>query len=318
MSYLLVGNYGVGNLGDEALREYFLKRFSDAGLKVVSASPSENELHRLPCGVRSLFSFRWIKTIRALRKSDGVIFGGGSLFTDVESVWACVIWWVHVFFARLLGKKVILAFQGIGPFRTWIGKRLAQSAVCSAHFISVRDPQSFARVQDWKIGKNITQTFDPVFALIEGQEPDLNAQKILIVIPRENSDNLLQTKFDNLLQSDRFEEVRILSLKPDDRKEESYCRDLQESVTVASSVIGVRTINDLSSAVAGGSFVLTQRFHGAIVALALGKEIEVIPQGKSDKLDVLAELLNSEPARGRKERLRALVDDGERALKEVL
>ena len=43
MRLLLVGNYGVGNLGDEALREYFLKRFPEVQGEVEGGAYGDEE-----------------------------------------------------------------------------------------------------------------------------------------------------------------------------------------------------------------------------------------------------------------------------------
>ena len=318
MTYLLVGNYGVGNLGDEALREYFLLRFPQVQWRVVSAHPGREELPRLPGGVRSLLSLRWLRTLGALRKSDGMVLGGGSLFTDTESVRACFLWWVHVLSARVLRKRIILAYQGIGPFRTRMGEWFARAAVRSAHFISVRDPLSAVRVRTWRCRADVQETFDPVLSLVEEQKIDLSAQKVLVVIPRNNSDAFLREHLSRLLQSGRFEHVSILSLKPDDSAESAYCQSLRASLRTPGTIVPVRTLHDLVSSVARGSLVLTQRYHGAIVALALGLELDVIPQTEGDKLDALRALISETPAHGRRQRLRQKVEAGERALKEVL
>lgn len=318
MAYLLVGNYGVGNLGDEALREYFLRRFSEVEWHVVSAHPRQGELPRFPGGVRSLLSFRWLRTFRALRESRGIVLGGGSLFTDAESVRACVLWWMHVFFARILRKRIILAFQGIGPFETEVGEWFARSAIRSAHFVSVRDPQSYERARGWRGCVEPVETFDPVLLLVEEQKIALNAQGVLVIVPRGNSDEALQKRLNQLLQSGRFEEMRILSLNPDAPGEQQYCKFLQGLARIPSTVVPVRSLRCLASEMARGSFVLTQRYHGAVVALALGLEIEAIPQVGGDKLDVVRELTQGSPTHGRKERLRQLVERGESALREIL
>ena len=237
--------------------------------KVVTANPKQGELPRLPGGIRSLLSFRWLRTLKALRKSDGMVLGGGSLFTDAESVYACILWWIHVFFARLFRKKIILAHQGIGPFRTRIGKFCAQSAVRSAHFVSVRDSVSYDRICTWKTKGQILESFDPVFSMVEKQEVNLSAQKVLIVVPRDNSSEELQNRLVKLIESGRFERINILSLKPDDSSEQRYCQLLQSRCSVPCTLVCISELQDLTGEIAKGSYILTQRYHGAIVALAL-------------------------------------------------
>ena len=109
MRCLLISNYGTGNHGDVALKEYFLTRFPEVEWIVLSANAqSPRDVPRLPFGLRSLFTTPWWRTLAALRSSDAVIFGGGSLFTDVESVRACLLWWWHACVARMLDRKSVV------------------------------------------------------------------------------------------------------------------------------------------------------------------------------------------------------------------
>ena len=316
MNYLLVGNYGTGNLGDEALKDYFLKTFPEVNWRVVSARPQPSEYPRLPCGLRSLFS-PWWKTLGALIKSDGMVLGGGSLFTDAESVQACYIWWWHICFARLFGKKVILAFQGIGPFRTSLGAFFARSSVRSAASISVRDEESFERVKAWLtpadrspegVGSNkkIVQSFDPVFSLIQSGKSDIQDGNILVIIPRNNSSVSFIEKANKLIDSGKWNEVVILSLKPDDPEEQKVCESLD------GKIVPIRKLSDLESEIKKASFVLSQRYHGALVALALGKEFEVVEQEVGDKLSQL------ESFKGKTDRCMELIKEGEVELRKAI
>ena len=94
---LVCGNYGAGNLGDEAILDGLLKLISStwpqAKVTVQSAKPnSTHRVHKVdsvyffPAGVKSCFKFwfstRCLNTIRALSKTDLVILGGGGLFSD--------------------------------------------------------------------------------------------------------------------------------------------------------------------------------------------------------------------------------------------
>jgi len=110
---LLIGNYGAGNLGDELLREAHLRNETNVQWTVCSASPKDGQLPRLPLGVRSFLTTPWWRTFTALRNVDAVVFGGGTLFTDGESIRACMLWWWHAFIAHVFGQPILLADQGI-------------------------------------------------------------------------------------------------------------------------------------------------------------------------------------------------------------
>lgn len=318
MRFLLVGNYGVGNVGDEALKEYFLQTFPDIEWCVLSARPNQNEYPRFPAGIRSFFGLQWIKTLNALRQSDGMVFGGGSLFTDVESSRACWLWWCHAFWAWLLGKKIFLTFQGIGPYHTWLGKTLTRWVVRRVVYISVRDEMSLQRVRKWQPKAEVVQSFDPIFSSLQMEDYNLAAEKQLVVIPRKNSDNALLHELNMLLQSGRWEKVLCVSLQPGDRQEQAYILQLRQSVHQAFEILEVRTLEELHSAVSQGSFVLTQRYHGAIAALALGRELQVLPQSENDKIASIQHIIANIPLAARKPQLTDLVQAGESSLRKKL
>ena len=314
MRCVLVGNYGTGNLGDEALKEYFLSRFLEIEWTVLSAVPTApNEVPRFPCGLRSLLIAPWWRSLRALRRSDAVVFGGGSLFTDAESMWACVLWWWHAVIARIFGKPVFLAFQGVGPFRTRLGKWCAKSAVTAADFVSVRDTQSAERVGDWvKTGVRVIQSFDPVFGIFTGEE-SLPSGNTLAVIPRMNSGDDFRTLVMDRVKRDTPQSVRIISMQPDSSQEQRACLCLTGNIGQAAQIIPVRSLSELSDSLRGCSAVITARYHGGLAAIALSIPMIVVAQHPGDKLDLLmrAQELGAQELRSR-------LSEGERELQKAL
>lgn len=289
MKCLLVGNFGVGNLGDEALKEYFLTKFSDIDWTVVSANPQgKSEVPRLPGGLRSLLKFRWIKTLSAYKSCDAVVFGGGSLFTDTESVYACFLWSLHARLGFLLGKPVHLAFQGIGPFRTILGKRWTRSVCRKSSSISVRDSLSYQRVGEWGLSQKCVLSSDPVFFLLDSQKVDVCTKNILVLIPRKNSGDKFIKKTQELVKSMHPDEIKILSMQPDKKSESDFCQKLASLFDVSSKIQKVSTLNDLLQEVSSAGLVISERYHGAMAALVLGKRVEIVSQYKDDKLSSLS------------------------------
>lgn len=269
--YLLIGNYGVGNVGDEALKEYFLQRFPEVEWIVVSAHPGAKDVPRLPFGFRSLFS-PWWQTVVAYWRCDGVVLGGGSLFTDAESAAAPLLWWWHVALAVLFRKPVFLAFQGIGPFRMGVGEGLARWAARKAAFISVRDALSFWRVERWSLHKKCILSFDPVFTLVDACKSCVCSNKLLI-IPRKNSSEKF---FRKVAEVEGLGPIDPLPRTPPPLRSGR-----------GGHVVEPKSFLELCEAVASASFLLTQRYHAGVVALALGVPFEAVPQVPGDKLDAL-------------------------------
>lgn len=318
MNCLLIGNYGVDNLGDEALRDYFLDAFPDITWTVLSAAPkAPHELPRLPFGLRSFLSGRWMKTIAAYRQCDAVVFGGGSLFTDVESVKACFLWTWHASLAFLLRRPVFLASQGMGPYKTKIGERLARFVARRAQFVSVRDVASYQRVASWGLSTEIIQTFDPVFSVMEKQKVVNRSKNVCTIIPRANSsDALMQSAISLLRMRPYIHHLQIVLMQPDDEGEQAIARRLERELGLQATVINARTLRELMKGVGNSAIVLSQRFHGALAALASGVEVEILPQGTGDKMHELQQLINN--GKADVPTLLATVEHGRRSLHDAL
>jgi len=56
------------------------------------------------------------------------------------------------------------------------------------------------------------------------------------------------------------------------------------------TVTAVATLEELIELVASAEHVVSQRLHGAIAAVGLGRSVDIIPQTKGDKLEALATL----------------------------
>lgn len=285
MRCVLVGNYGVGNIGDEALREYFLSAFPDVEWLVVSAHPKNStDTPRLPMGIRSFFT-PWWKTILAIRSADAVVFGGGSLFTDIESVWACVLWRTYAVVASLCTVPYFLAFQGVGPWKTALGRRLTIKTYEGAAAVSVRDEDSFQRLANIALSSSPTLAFDPAFAyFVEvGKGMPTKEGRHLVIIPRLNSKKDFFDRASELASSS-WSSITIVLLEPE--KEQEVAHHLV-ALLPSSTIVKIHSVDELLVAVSGASFVFSQRFHGALAALALQKEFEVLPQKEGDKMDTL-------------------------------
>lgn len=293
MRYLLVGNYGVGNAGDEVLREYFLERYPDVSWAVLSAQPQGDEFPRFPAGLRSFISFRWLRTASALLQSDGLVFGGGSLFTDAESHVASFVWFAHVLFAVLLRKPYFLAFQGIGPFRSPIASAIARFAVRHAAYLSLRDTASAERVLLWKKNTEVVQTFDPSIALLKDQCDINRAKKLFIFIPRFSTGWTpeIQSKFIRIFEGvqQTGAEIRIISMQPYDAGERRLTEKLSHAlqIPVHEAIVMEEVVREIE----GATCVITERYHGIIAAaLACGVPFVALRLRESDKLDALARM----------------------------
>lgn len=150
---VLIGNFGAQNIGDELILAGFLKKLGKelpkAKVTILGSDPKRirrfhgiDTLPLLPCGLRSFFRRGWWRSIRKMKKADAVIFPGGGLFTDEESLRAIIIWGLHLLAARYFWKPVYLLGQSIGPIKGEYAKDLTRGILKKAEWIGTRDTAS--------------------------------------------------------------------------------------------------------------------------------------------------------------------------------
>ena len=153
-----------------------------------------------------------------------------------------------------------------------------------------------------------TSQFHRVFVLVRA--PSEQSAKKLIIIPRHNSTEQFFQRASEKYSSQEWDEVAIVSLDP--RHDQPSIDRLKHTMPDSQyrRTVFIRTIDELVEALHDASFVLSQRYHGAIGALALGVPFDTAPQVSGDKLDVLMRMDRSACA--------ALVDNGKQTLDRVL
>lgn len=173
MQFVVSGYYGCGNAGDEAvlagIKEAFLRRSgNEARLVVLSQNPEDTRrLHGLPAVDRmNLTAVR-----AALRESDLLLSGGGSLLQDTTSVRSLLY---YLWIARLAfnsGVPVMFYAQGIGPLRRAVSRALVRMVANRTAAITVRDEDSAHLLTSLGVDlPKIEVTADPAFALPPARE----------------------------------------------------------------------------------------------------------------------------------------------------
>jgi polysaccharide pyruvyl transferase CsaB len=168
---VISGYYGYGNSGDEAVLQSILLALEEQGRQaglaidpvVLSARPAETTRMY---GVRSANRLKLSEVIGAIRKSDGLISGGGSLLQDATGKFSIPYYLGIAAIAQWLRKPVFIYSQGIGPVHRKIFYPMIRHVFHRAAYISVRDEESAALLQNMGIRENrIDVVPDPVMGL---------------------------------------------------------------------------------------------------------------------------------------------------------
>ena len=189
---LISGYYGFNNTGDEAMIETMgmLLAKKDCSLTVLSSNPEKTkELYN----VHAYDRYKIKEIIKAIKGADLIISGGGTLFQDITSKKSIWYYLGIVKIAQLLRKKVVVAYQGMGPIDTKFYRRMTKHILNkkSVLFVGMRDKQAMEYAK--KIGikeKKIVFSSDMIF-MMKPPAPE-RVDKII-------KDNVLNLKEDQKL-----------------------------------------------------------------------------------------------------------------------
>lgn len=168
---VISGYYGFGNSGDEAVLQAILDALrSEASRQgfsiepiVLSVNPAATTaLH----GVRSVHRLRPLEIIRALRSSDGLVSGGGSLLQDSTGLRTIPYYLSILKLAQWLGKPTFIYAQGVGPIRQRMFFPFIRRVYKSTRYISLRDRESAKLLHSIGVdGVPIDIVSDPVMGI---------------------------------------------------------------------------------------------------------------------------------------------------------
>ena len=174
---LVSGYYGFSNLGDEAILEELTNELKELiqenHIVVLSNNPEET---KKTFGVEATSRWNLLTLISLLPRARLFVSGGGGLFQDSTGIKSIVFYGGQILLARLFQTPVHIYAQGLGPIRTKLAQCMARVAIAQATSASVRDNESYALLQRWKLKASLTA--DPVWCLSSTEIPKSAAEQI--------------------------------------------------------------------------------------------------------------------------------------------
>jgi polysaccharide pyruvyl transferase CsaB len=168
INLLIAGYHGFGNCGDEAILQAMTtnirKMAKDVDITALSYRP---EFTKTEYGIKSVQRFNVFDVVAAIRRSDIILSGGGTLLQNGTSTRSLVYYLSIIKMAKLFRKRVMLYANGIGPVNGAFNRRLVRSVVNTVDVITLREKLSEADLRSIGVSKpNILVTADPAFNLI--------------------------------------------------------------------------------------------------------------------------------------------------------
>jgi polysaccharide pyruvyl transferase CsaB len=299
-SILIIGNYGAGNLGDDAILSGILTDLKAIGYRGKIAvthggDESSHDLYKglqkvtfVPAGIRSRFSLRRKEAFEAIRHADLVILGGGGLFVDTESKKAPWIWAAQAHACRHLRTRYICYGQSVGPLKTWAGRFLAKWTFRHAKAIHVRDESSQKLLKSW--GIESTCGSDAALSWLQQERKKVEKQPVILVALRfwpgidTATWNQLLKPIQEFAKKKKWKPILI---SMDARNEEERC---------ALRGTGLEVFEPTSATMAFEAFqksqlAITMRLHAGLFALAAG--LPILALSYSTKVAALFESLHA-------------------------
>lgn len=296
MSRILIsGYYGFANAGDEAMLSAIIKALQGAAankelqLRVISGNPQATaRVH----GVDSVHRFHPWQLLRSIMDCDLLLSGGGSLLQDVTSKRSLLYYLSVLLAGRLLGKRVMLYAQGIGPINSpWL-RRLTSKICNAADLITVRDMDSLQELRRLGVQEaRIRLTADAVLTLkrepleagrsllqrcgVEAGSGNTGSakQKLIAISVRqwqqdEGYLHQLAQAADKLVLEHK---AQLLLLPLQYPADVAACRKVQQLMNQPSTVLDVScTTEEFLSVIGNCQLLIGMRLHALIFAAVMG------------------------------------------------
>lgn len=280
------GYQGKGNIGDNLM---FLLNTHDAAAVYVkqgrSVRPSDIELSTLPYIWKLLFA-------------DTVIFSGGNIFNvdRPRSVLKIMAFYLLVRFRRALGNQTSFRSIGVNKNTPPFVRRVAIRTILGASDAHLRE-NSIKSTQLWQqmtwAHKTVTFAPDIVFtgdldnvAQISGfrdMAKEYEGENFAVYFPsivaRREADQKTQAEPDAITLPQEVTTIYVIVQAPDDASIQPEFLACKDVVTVQSAV---DTMAQILALVLSARVVVTERYHGAILAKRFG--VPMITSNFSEKL----------------------------------
>jgi len=293
----ILGYYGQGNLGDDAVLEGLLKALERASPR---ATPIVYSLHPeavlLPdyAEVRRARIFNFPAMLKSVGEIDCVLIGGGGVLHDysLDAPTRYLLWALA---ARVRRRRVMLAALGVGPVATRLGAAQIKATASLADLITVRDNPSAQWLRFAGVKKPIEVLADP--ALIACSRPTERQQTspapaVFALRPwpplsagNEDLARSLAMAADAVV---RRLDARALLMPFHTPGDDAFCaavKTMMEEKDRAAIIARPTSAQQAIDMLAQASVLVSMRFHGLIFAAAAG--IPMVALACDEKLSSL-------------------------------
>ncbi|WP_193746409.1 polysaccharide pyruvyl transferase family protein [Demequina aestuarii] len=196
MRVLVVNSDLAANRGDRAIAAGLVALVRDldphARITLISQHAERDRdwygVDVLPQNIHSLNPLDLLRLMRAARRADVVLWGGGELLKDYTNRLGVWYWAVKMRGVSLANPRVVGTFQGIGRTSARSSRRLIARTVARTRAFLTRDAQSRALLESWGVPPGVvTASYDcAVYAADARPEPRQHVpfERFAVLAPR--------------------------------------------------------------------------------------------------------------------------------------
>ena len=286
--YIVSGYIGFDNFGDEAIAKVLTGRLKKSGaekITLISSNPEKTaQIHQVA-------ACKMLDFWKSLCEADVLISGGVSLLQDVTSVKSLIYYLGVIYSALILGKKVEIFAQGIGPINSKIGQILTRFALSRADKISVRDKKSQELLKKWGIESELVK--DPILELELPHKNQIGVVGIQLRNYPTLTDKFLNRLAEEIVKNFADKKIQIISLQ--DSVDLEVCEKFARILKINGrennvEVVNNLTINDVFECIANLEYLVAMRFHANVVGIKAG--VKTLAINYDIKVKKLAEEYN--------------------------
>lgn len=269
MRAVLSGYYGKGNGGDEALLASLLQMLpKHVTPLVLSGNPAQTEQEY---GVEACDRMNLLAVIKALRRSDALIWGGGSLMQDATSALNPFYYGGLMQLAQWMGLRTIAWGQGIGPLHRPLTRWLARRVFKGCTAVSVRDRASAALLASWDV--SFTLAPDPVWALRGEPLPGLwNLPAPRVAVSLRNHPQLTAARLERLIRAlvsfQTATQAFVLLIPFQPTHDLAIAQQIHAQLPKTSKILQITDPQQLMGVFRGVEMAIAMRLHALIMASA--------------------------------------------------
>lgn len=280
------GYYGFDNFGDEAILNVLVDELKkhDVEVTVFSKNPQKTSSS---LNVFSVNTFSLPKVIAALKNTDVLISGGGSLLQDSTSLKSLFYYLFVICAALFFKKKVIIFAQGIGPIKNIAGRLVTKLVLRKCKYITVRDEKSLFRVRGW--GAKADLVNDPVWGIQLREALPLNRVGVQLRAWKTLTGKYLFSLARQVALNFSDKEIYIYSFQ--DALDLEICKRFENNLKLAdpsikTKIIRASTIDETVQSFSNLEYLIGMRYHACLLALKYG--IKTLGLSYDEKVEKLA------------------------------